>query len=39
MDLGFDGATAVITGGSKGIGLAIAECLGAEGAFGCHHGP
>lgn len=32
MDLGFDGATAVVTGGSKGMGLAIAECLGAEGA-------
>jgi 3-oxoacyl-[acyl-carrier protein] reductase len=32
MDLGFEGATAVVTGGSKGMGLAIAECLGAEGA-------
>lgn len=32
MDLGFRGATAVVTGGSKGMGLAIAECLGAEGA-------
>ncbi|WP_029111651.1 SDR family oxidoreductase [Mycobacterium sp. URHD0025] len=32
MDLGFTGATAVVTGGSKGMGLAIAECLGAEGA-------
>ncbi|OCB59429.1 short-chain dehydrogenase [Mycobacterium malmoense] len=32
MDLGFDGATAVVTGGSKGMGLAIAESLGAEGA-------
>lgn len=32
MDLGFDGATAVVTGGSKGMGLAIAEGLGAEGA-------
>ena len=32
MDLGFAGATAVVTGGSKGMGLAIAECLGAEGA-------
>jgi 3-oxoacyl-[acyl-carrier protein] reductase len=32
MDLGFHGATAVVTGGSKGMGLAIAECLGAEGA-------
>lgn len=32
MDLGFDGATAVVTGGSQGMGLAIAESLGAEGA-------
>jgi NAD(P)-dependent dehydrogenase (short-subunit alcohol dehydrogenase family) len=32
MDLGFDGATVVVTGGSKGMGLAIAECLGSEGA-------
>src|SRR6185437_5656591 len=32
MDLGFNGATAVVTGGSKGMGLAIAESLGAEGA-------
>lgn len=32
MDLGFAGATAVVTGGSTGIRLAIAECLGAEGA-------
>ncbi|GAB3013461.1 SDR family NAD(P)-dependent oxidoreductase [Mycobacterium bourgelatii] len=32
MDLGFAGATAVVTGGSKGMGLAIAESLGAEGA-------
>lgn len=32
MDLGFAGATAVVTGGSKGMGLAIAEGLGAEGA-------
>ena len=32
MDLGLEGATAVVTGGSKGMGLAIAESLGAEGA-------
>jgi len=32
MDLGFAGASAVVTGGSKGMGLAIAETLGAEGA-------
>lgn len=32
MDLGFAGATAVVTGGSKGMGLAIAKTLGAEGA-------
>ncbi len=32
MDLGFTGAKAVVTGGSKGMGLAIAETLGAEGA-------
>lgn len=32
MDLGFAGATAIVTGGSKGMGLAIAETLGAEGA-------
>src|SRR5689334_4993400 len=32
MDLGFSGTTAVVTGGSKGMGLAIAETLGAEGA-------
>jgi NAD(P)-dependent dehydrogenase (short-subunit alcohol dehydrogenase family) len=31
MDLGLRGATAVVTGGSKGMGLAIAESLGAEG--------
>ena len=30
MDLGLGGATAVVTGGSKGMGLAIAECLAAE---------
>ena len=32
MDLGFAGSTAVVTGGSKGMGLAIAETLAAEGA-------
>lgn len=32
MDLGYAGAHAVVTGGSKGMGLAIAETLGAEGA-------
>jgi 3-oxoacyl-[acyl-carrier protein] reductase len=33
MDLGLAGKTALITGGSKGIGLACAEALAAE---GCH---
>jgi 3-oxoacyl-[acyl-carrier protein] reductase len=32
MDLGYAGSTAVVTGGSKGMGLAIAETLAAEGA-------
>ena len=32
MDLGFSGSTAVVTGGSKGMCLAIAETLAAEGA-------
>lgn len=32
MDLGLKGKTAVITGASVGIGLAIAEGLAAEGA-------
>jgi 3-oxoacyl-[acyl-carrier protein] reductase len=32
MDLGLDGAAAVVTGGSKGMGRAAAECLAAEGA-------
>jgi NAD(P)-dependent dehydrogenase (short-subunit alcohol dehydrogenase family) len=32
MDLGFSGATAVVTGGSKGMGRAIALCLAEEGA-------
>jgi 3-oxoacyl-[acyl-carrier protein] reductase len=32
VDLGFTNATAVVTGGSKGMGRAIAECLAGEGA-------
>ena len=32
MDLGLSGSAAVVTGGSKGMGLAIAETLAAEGA-------
>jgi len=32
MDLGFAGSTAVVTGGSKGMGLAIAEALAGKGA-------
>ena len=32
MDLGLAGSKAVVTGGSKGMGLAIAETLAAEGA-------
>jgi 3-oxoacyl-[acyl-carrier protein] reductase len=32
MDLGFTGSKAVVTGGSKGMGLAIAKTLAAEGA-------
>jgi len=32
MDLGFDGSKAVVTGGSKGMGLAIAQTLASEGA-------
>lgn len=32
MDLGLRGKVALITGGSKGIGLAVAQALGAEGA-------
>src|SRR5690349_1306015 len=32
MDLGLAGSTAVVTGGSKGMGLAIAQTLATEGA-------
>jgi 3-oxoacyl-[acyl-carrier protein] reductase len=32
MDLGFTDAAVVVTGGTKGMGRAIAECLAAEGA-------
>ncbi len=32
MDLGLGGKRALVTGGSKGIGLAIARVLVAEGA-------
>ena len=32
MELGLGGKTAVVTGGSKGIGLAVARALSAEGA-------
>ncbi|MGH3405028.1 MAG: SDR family NAD(P)-dependent oxidoreductase, partial [Streptosporangiaceae bacterium] len=32
MDLGLNGSRVLITGGSRGIGLAVAEALAAEGA-------
>ena len=32
MDLGLNGAAAVVSGGSKGMGRAAAECLAGEGA-------
>lgn len=32
MDLGLAGKAAVVTGGSKGIGLAVTQALVAEGA-------
>ncbi|MCZ6713923.1 MAG: SDR family NAD(P)-dependent oxidoreductase, partial [Deltaproteobacteria bacterium] len=35
MDLGLAGAAAVVTGGSKGMGLATARCLAEEGARVC----
>ena len=35
MDLGFEGAAAVVTGGSKGIGRATALCLAEERARVC----
>jgi NAD(P)-dependent dehydrogenase (short-subunit alcohol dehydrogenase family) len=32
MDLGLSGRAAIVTGGSRGIGLAVAQQLTAEGA-------
>jgi nucleoside-diphosphate-sugar epimerase len=34
MDLGLHGKRALITGGSRGIGLAVARALAAEGLAG-----
>jgi 3-oxoacyl-[acyl-carrier protein] reductase len=33
MDLGLKGKNVLVTGGSKGIGLAIADLFAAEGAM------
>lgn len=35
MDLGLDGKTAIVTGGSKGIGRAVALSLVGEDARAC----
>jgi NAD(P)-dependent dehydrogenase (short-subunit alcohol dehydrogenase family) len=32
MELGYSGATAAVTGGTKGMGFAVAQCLAEEGA-------
>ena len=32
MDLGFGGSAVAVSGGSKGMGRAVSECLAAEGA-------
>ena len=34
MDLGLKGKVAVVTGGSRGIGLATAECVSGGGKVG-----
>jgi len=41
MDLGLEGKQVLITGGSKGIGLAVAHAFAAEGAhlFGITYDP